>query len=198
MNKAILATALVSMLSAGSAMAGVQGGQINFHGLVSDTTCSKVVSTARGNETTDGNVYLQTAAPADITDGIQAASYGAKAEPFTIVLNCEGAADVTSTTKAKLTMDSSFSNSKGTLNNDENLVVSGVNAAGNVNIAIHDDTSGTPTQMKVDGSDVHEATFDANKVATYNFTASYVKADATKDVTSGHVTTNAMYTFTYN
>lgn len=68
-------------------------------------------------------------------------------------------------------------------------------AAKNVNIAIHD--ADTKTLMKVDGADVHEATFDASQVATYNFVASYVKANGIDDVTPGHVTTNAMYTFTY-
>ncbi|MGJ2492013.1 fimbrial protein, partial [Salmonella enterica subsp. enterica serovar Paratyphi A] len=52
------------------------------------------------------------------------------------------------------------------------------------------------TQVKIDGAEIHEASFK-NKVATYNFMASYVRADASKEVTTGHVTTNAMYTFTY-
>ncbi|ASG89508.1 fimbrial protein [Salmonella enterica] len=197
MKKAILAVAMVMAMGSASAMADdVQGGQINFHGLVSATTCSKVVSTSRGDEATDGNVYLETAAPADITKAVQSASYGAKPQPFTIVLNCKDAAEVTAgTTVAQLTMTSSFSNTQGTLDNDKNLVTAGIAAADNVDIAIHDVTA--KTQMKVDGSDAHSATFDENKIATYNFMASYVRDVEANEVTPGHVTTNAMYTFTY-
>mgnify|MGYP005982681851 CR=1 FL=1 len=196
MKKAILAAAMVMAMGSTSAMADVQGGQLNFHGLVSATTCSKVVSTSRGDESTDGNIYLETATPADITTEVADTTYGAKPEPFTIILNCKDATDVVAdTTVAKLSMVSSFSNTKGTLDNDTNLSSAGMAAASNVNIAIHD--ADTKTLMKVNGSDVHDATFDASKVATYHFMASYVKAAATGSVTPGHVTTNAMYTFTY-
>ncbi|CAD7560751.1 Fimbrial protein YadN [Citrobacter europaeus] len=196
MKKAILAAAMVMAMGSTSAMAAdAEGGQINFHGLVSATTCSKVVSTSRGDESTDGNVYLETATPADITTEVADSTYGAKAEPFSIILNCKDAAEVTTTTKASLSMVSAFGNTKGTLDNDTNLTAAGMAAAKNVNIAIHDDVS--KTLMKVDGADVHEATFNEGKIATYNFVASYVKANGTDTVTPGHVTTNAMYTFTY-
>lgn len=196
MKKAILAAAMVMAMGSTSAMAAdAEGGQLNFHGLVSATTCSKVVSTSRGDESTDGNIYLETATPADITTEVADATYGAKAEPFSIVLNCKDASEVTTGTKASLSMVSSFGNTKGTLDNDTNLTAAGMAAAKNVNIAIHD--ADTKTLMKVDGADVHEATFDASQVATYNFVASYVKANGIDDVTPGHVTTNAMYTFTY-
>ncbi|NGZ39486.1 fimbrial protein, partial [Salmonella enterica subsp. enterica serovar Typhi] len=56
MKKAILAAAMVMAMGSTSAMA-VEGGQIEFHGLVSATTCSKVVSSSRGNQATDGDVY---------------------------------------------------------------------------------------------------------------------------------------------
>lgn len=197
MKKAILAAAMVMAMGSTSAMAAdAEGGQLNFHGLVSATTCTKVVSTSRGDESTDGNIYLETATPTDITTEVADATYGAKAEPFSIVLNCKDASGVTGgTTVAKLSMVSSFGNTKGTLDNDTNLTAAGMAAAKNVNIAIHD--ADTKTLMKVDGADVHEATFDASQVATYHFVASYVKANGTDTVTPGHVTTNAMYTFTY-
>ncbi|EGT0661141.1 fimbrial protein [Citrobacter werkmanii] len=193
MKKAILAAAMVMAMGSTSAMA-VEGGQIEFHGLVSATTCSKVVSSSRGNQATDGDVYLTTAAPGDITKGVEANAFGALPAPFSIILDCSGSVDVNDTMKASLVMDSSFANTTGTLDNDTALNVSGEAGAENVNIAIHD--ADTNTQVKVDGAEVHEAAF-TNKVATYNFMASYVRADASKEVTTGHVTTNAMYTFTY-
>ncbi|MDM3274098.1 fimbrial protein [Citrobacter sp. Ce119] len=196
MKKAILAAAMVMAMGSTSAMAADQGGQLNFHGLVSATTCSKVVSTSRGDESTDGNIYLRTATPGDITTEVADTTYGALEEPFTIILNCKDASEVVGgTTVAKLSMVSSFGNTKGTLNNDTNLTAAGMAAAKNVNIAIHD--ADKKTLMKVDGADVHDATFDTSKVATYHFVASYVKAVLADDVTPGHVTTNAMYTFTY-
>lgn len=197
MKKAILAAAMVMAMGSTSAMAAdAEGGQINFHGLVSATTCSKVVSTSRGDESTDGNIYLRTATPGDITTEVADTTYGALEEPFTIILNCKDASEVVGgTTVAKLSMVSAFGNTKGTLDNDTNLTAAGMAAAKNVNIAIHDDVS--KTLMKVDGADVHEATFSEGKIATYNFVASYVKANGTDTVTPGHVTTNAMYTFTY-
>jgi type 1 fimbria pilin len=193
MKKAILAAAMVMAMGSTSAMA-VEGGQIEFHGLVSATTCSKVVSSSRGNQDTDGDVYLSTAAPGDITKAVEANAFGALPAPFSIILDCSGAGEVTDAMKASLVMDSSFANTTGTLDNDTALTVSGEAAAENVNIAIHD--ADTNAQVKVDGAEVHEAAF-SNKVATYNFMASYVRADASKEVTTGHVTTNAMYTFTY-
>lgn len=193
MKKAILAAAMVMAMGSTSAMA-AEGGQIEFHGLVSATTCSKVVASSRGNQATDGDVYLSTATPGDITKGVEANAYGALPAPFSIILDCSASADITDTMKASLVMDSSFANTTGTLDNDIAMSVAGVTGAENVNIAIHD--SDTKTQVKVDGAEIHEAAFK-NKVATYNFMASYVRADASKEVTTGHVTTNAMYTFTY-
>ncbi|HCL5349322.1 TPA: fimbrial protein [Salmonella enterica] len=71
-----------------------------------------------------------------------------------------------------------------------------------VNLAIHAaDTSGTAvayTQVKVnDPSDDHEATFDANGVAKFNFVASYVRQSSAVPVTAGYVKTNTAYTITY-
>ena len=51
----------MAMGSTSAMAADAEGGQLNFHGLVSATTCSKVVSTSRGDESTDGNIYLETA-----------------------------------------------------------------------------------------------------------------------------------------
>ena len=44
----------------------------------------------------------------------------------------------------------------------------------------------------------HLLTLDANGDGQYVFNAFYVKAPNSQDVTSGHVTTNALYTITYN
>lgn len=74
---------MVMAMGSTSAMA-VEGGQIEFHGLVSATTCSKVVSSSRGNQATDGDVYLTTAA-GDITEGVAANAYGALPAPFSII-----------------------------------------------------------------------------------------------------------------
>lgn len=54
-------------------------------------------------------------------------------------------------------MDSSFSNTTGTLDNDTTLSVAGETGAENVNIAIHD--ADTKTQVKIDGAEIHEASF---------------------------------------
>ncbi|POP41593.1 fimbrial protein [Superficieibacter electus] len=198
MKKTMLLAAMLTAIGSGSAMADdVQGGQLQFNGLISATTCSKIVRTERGDSNTDGQIYLDSATPAEVTTEIQTTATGAKPEPFSIILDCKDATEVTETTIAKLKMDSTFSNTKGTLNNDANLTVSGIAAAKDVDIAIHHDKDGSLTQMKVDGADTHDATFNASKVATYDFIASYVKASATATVTPGHVTTNAMYTFTY-
>lgn len=199
MKKALLATAMVMAMGSTSALAAPstpEGGQLTFHGLVSPTTCAKVITSALGKQSTDGDIYLDTAAPADITAEVQPSAYGAKPEPFTISLDCKGASGVTAgVSKASLTMDSAFRNTKGTLDNDSSLTVNNNPAAGNVNIAIHD--ADTKAQVKVDGTEVHEATFDTDSVATYNFMASYVKAVDLDEVTSGHVTTLATYSFTY-
>lgn len=197
MKKAILAAAMVMAMGSTSAMAAdAEGGQINFHGLVSATTCSKVISGERGSESVDGNVYIQTAAPADIKDEVSSSAFGTNATPFSIKLICTGDATITDATVASMLLDSPFSNTKGTLNNDEALTVAGMTAAHGVNVAIHNADSSA--LVKVDGSTPATATFTAaDKTATFNFVASYVKANATDAVTAGHVTTNAMYTFTY-
>lgn len=199
MKQAILTAAMVMAVGSTSALAAPstpEGGQLTFHGLVSPTTCSKIITSERGQQSTDGDVYLLTAAPADVTAEVQSDAFGAKPEPFTIALNCKGATGVTAgVTKASLTMDSAFRNTKGTLSNDTSLTVNNNPAAGNVDIAIHD--ADTKAQVKVDGTEVHLATFNTDSVATYNFMASYVKSVAADQVTPGHVTTLATYSFTY-
>lgn len=199
MKKVLLATAMTMALGivSSSALAeGVEGGQINFHGLVSASTCDTTVTSSHGKSTTpDGDVYLDTVAPVAITSTVQDAAPGTAPEPFSIVIDCSKSADFTATT-ATLTMASTFADTTGTLNNDDNVTINGVGAATNVDIAIHNADKNNKL-VKVDGADAQTATFVANK-ATYNFIASYVLSETGKTPTPGHVTTNAMYTFTYN
>ncbi|HCL5270675.1 TPA: fimbrial protein [Salmonella enterica] len=198
MKKVLLATAMTMALgiASGSALAtDVEGGQINFHGLVSAPTCDTTVTSSHGSSATDGDVYLNTVAPADITGAVSATAPGAEPEPFSIVIDCSKSGPVAEGAKASLTMASTFADTTGTLNNDENVTVNGVAAATGVDIAIHNADNNT-AQVKVDGQDAQIAQFVDDK-ATYNFIASYVLSNAGKTPTSGIVTTNAMYTFTY-
>lgn len=101
--------------------------------------------------------------------------------------------------KSHLTMSSSFSNTKGTLDNDATLTRSGIEAAKAVDIAVHhvDDANALSLVKINDPSNTMEESF-TNGIATYNFKASYVKSsDAGASVTTGLVSTNAIYTFTY-
>lgn len=201
MKKTLLLATMLTAIGSDSVIAAStpEGGQLNFYGKISTTTCSKIISSTNqpGSQQTDGDIYLDTVAPAVVSDGLQTGAPGAAPTKFSITLDCSDAADVTEATKASLKMDSNFRNSQGTLTNDISRVVSGEAAADNIAIAVHDETSGTVTQMKIDGVDAHQAQFNASKVATYNFIASYVRANASDVVTPGHVTTNATYTFTY-
>ncbi|EHE9874374.1 fimbrial protein, partial [Escherichia coli] len=43
----------------------------------------------------------------------------------------------------------------------------------------------------------HLLNLDSDGDGQYKFNASYVKAPNSQDVTAGHVTTNALYTITY-
>ncbi|MEG1689435.1 MAG: fimbrial protein [Hafnia sp.] len=189
MNKKLLAVVLAaSCFSAGSVMAADEntGGQININGLVSDETCPASVN---GGDN-DVNVTLKTAKPGEIT-ALNAAALGAYPEAINIIVDCKNA----SLAKANLTMVSTFhSTSQGTLNNDSSL--SG--PAQGVNIAIHNVKDATPVQVKVnDPASVTTSDIDSNKIATFNFMASYVKSSPTATVTTGPVKTNATYLITY-
>lgn len=185
MKKVLLATAVFMALGSSSVMA-VEGGRINFEGLVSAETCKKVVSSAVGNSNIDGTVTLKTAHVSDVN-----------AEDFSIIIDCSDAG--AGLVKSFLTMSSSFSNTKGTLDNDETLTRSGIEAAKAVDIAVHhvDDANALSLVKINDPSNTMEESF-TNGIATYNFKASYVKSsDAGASVTTGLVSTNAIYTFTY-
>lgn len=198
MKKVLLATAMTMALgiASGSALAAdIEGGQINFHGLVSASTCETTITSSHGSQTTDADVYLATVAPDDIEGEVNAAAVGAAPEPFSIVVDCSKGG--TAYTSADLVMASTFANTKGTLNNDEDTTVNGVAAATNVDIAIHN-ADNNNAQVPVDGATVQTAAFDANSKATYNFIASYVKSVDGEEVVPGVVTTNAMYTISYN
>ncbi|ECU9839662.1 fimbrial protein [Salmonella enterica] len=194
MKKVLLATAIVMAMGSTSAMA-TEGGRINFEGLVSAETCQKVVSSAAGDSATDGTVTLKTAHVSDITAEVSDTAAGAKAEDFSIAIDCSEAG--ASPAKASLTLSSSF---KGTLDNDETLSRAGEAAAKAVDIAVHrvaDDTNALSLVKINDPANTMDENF-TNNIATFNFKASYVKSsDAGAEVTTGPVTTNAIYTFTY-
>lgn len=197
MKKVLLATAVVMAMGSTSAMA-TEGGRINFEGLVSAETCQKVVTSSVGSSETDGTVTLNTAHVSDITAEVADTTAGAKAEDFSIKLDCSEAG--AGLEKASLTLSSSFSNTKGTLDNDETLSRNGEAAAKAVDIAVHrvaDDTNALSLVKINDPANTMDQEF-INNVATYNFKASYVKSsDAGAEVTTGPVTTNAVYTFSY-
>lgn len=197
MKKVLLATAVFMALGSSSAMA-VEGGRINFEGLVTAQTCKKVVSSSVGNSETDGTVTLDTASVGDVTAEVNATAAGVNAKDFSIIIDCTSTG--TALQNAHLSMTSTYGNTKGTLDNDETLTRNGVEAAKAVDIAVHrvDDTNSTLSLVKINDL---SATLDepfTNNVATYNFKASYVKSsDANASVTTGLVVTNATYTFTY-
>ena len=186
LKKSAIAAALVMFTTSAFAL---DGGQLDFAGLVSDNTCALHVN----GGAQDGQITLQTATTAEVnTKGVvRAAEPGAKPEAFSITVDCSADPQGTS---ANLSMGSVFfSNSQGTLNND--LSIS--QAATGVAIAIHylpDAT--TYQQMRVnDSTDVKNAPYTNGK-AIFNFKASYVKQAATIDATAGYVKTNAAYTVT--
>ncbi|EDZ6954384.1 fimbrial protein, partial [Salmonella enterica] len=192
MNKTLLAIAFSTALLSSSAFA-LDGGQVDFAGLVSDNTCTPHVN--GGSQ--DGQVQLNTAVTADVASdkGVQGSEPGVQPEPFYITVDC-GSSNTNS--KAHLSMASTFfSNSLGTLNNDDSIS----NPATGVNLAIHAiDASGSAlayTQVKVnDAADIHDATFDADGVAKFNFVVSYVRQSSAVPVTAGYVKSNTAYTLT--
>ncbi|MFV0261973.1 MAG: fimbrial protein [Kluyvera sp.] len=194
MKLKLIALSLVLSAASTSAFA-VDGGQVDFAGLVSDNTCTPHVN--GGSQ--DGQVQLNTAQTADISNdlGVQTSAVGVQPESFYITVDC-GTSNTNST--AHLSMASTFfSNSEGTLNNDDSIS----EPATGVALAIHQiDGSGSAlayTQVKVnDASDVHDANFDPNGVAKFNFAVSYVKQSTAVPVTAGYVKSNVAYTLTYN
>ncbi len=196
MNKTLIALSIAAsaIVSASSAFA-ADGGQLDIAGLVSDETCKLLVNdgTAR-----DASIVLKTATVSEVTAAgeVTNAAVGAKAAPFSITVDCSALSDDDISENANLSMGSTFfSNSKGTLNNDSSIAT----PATGTNIAIHEvSDTGAYTQVLVNNpTDVHTKAF-TSKVATYNFMASYVKANSTQAVGSGYVKTNAAYTVSYN
>ena len=199
MNKTLLVIALSTATLSSSAFA-LDGGQIDFAGLVSDNTC--VMSVNNGAQ--DAQIQLETASVDEVNTAgvVKAATVGAKPKAFTISVDCSKAG-FTTQTKADLTMTSQFrSNGQGTLNNDTTIP----NAASGVNVAIHEQnpTSGAYSMVTVDGKDVHSQNFDTNKKAQWSFVASYVAqtnpaaTPVVVPVAAGFVKTNAAYTIAYN
>ncbi|BDA94530.1 TPA: fimbrial protein [Salmonella enterica subsp. enterica serovar Teltow] len=191
--KLIALSLVLSAASTTSAFA-LDGGQVDFAGLVSDNTCTPHVN--GGSQ--DGQVQLNTAVTANVASdpGVQGSEPGVQPEPFYITVDCGSS---NANTKAHLSMASTFfSNSLGTLNNDDSIS----NPATGVNLAIHQvDDSGSAlayTQVKVnDAADIHDASFNADGVAKFNFVVSYVKQSDAVPVTAGYVKSNTAYTVTY-
>ena len=191
--KLIALSLVLSAASTTSAFA-LDGGQVDFAGLVSDNTCTPHVN--GGSQ--DGQVQLNTAVTANVASdpGVQGSEPGVQPEPFYITVDCGSS---NTNTKAQLSMASTFfSNSLGTLNNDDSIS----NPATGVNLAIHAiDASGSAlayTQVKVnDAADIHDASFNADGVAKFNFVVSYVKQSDAVPVTAGYVKSNTAYTVTY-
>ncbi|ECY3951818.1 fimbrial protein, partial [Salmonella enterica subsp. enterica serovar Ibadan] len=126
--KLIALSLVLSAASTTSAFA-LDGGQVDFAGLVSDNTCTPHVN--GGSQ--DGQVQLNTAVTANVASdpGVQGSEPGVQPEPFYITVDCGSS---NANTKAHLSMASTFfSNSLGTLNNDDSIS----NPATGVNLAIH-------------------------------------------------------------
>jgi type 1 fimbria pilin len=85
MKLKLIALSLVLSAASSSAFAALDGGQLNFAGLVSDNTCTPHVN--GGSQ--DGQIQL-TAVSADITAGVSATAPGVQPElsisPSTVVL----------------------------------------------------------------------------------------------------------------
>ncbi|ALR75494.1 fimbrial protein [[Enterobacter] lignolyticus] len=189
LNKSAIAAALV--MFTGSAFA-LDGGQLDFSGLVSDNTCALHVN----GGAQDAQILLKTASTQAVNDAgtVQTATAGAQPEPFSVTIDCSAG---TVPLSANLSMGSVFfSNSQGTLSNDQSVN----QAASGVAVAIHYMKDATTLeQVKVnDSTDVKTLPFDAQGKATYNFEASYVKQASAIPVTAGFVKTNAAYTVSYN
>ncbi|EEW0787201.1 fimbrial protein [Escherichia albertii] len=186
LKKSVIAAALVMFTTSAFAL---DGGQLDFAGLVSDNTCELHVN----GGAQDGQINLQTATTSEVNLAgvVQVADLGAKPEAFSITVDCS----LQPQNSADLSMGSVFfSNSQGTLNNDLSIN----QAATGVAIAIHYLTDATTyEQMKInDSTDVKHLLFTNGK-AVYNFKASYVKQAQTVQATAGYVKTNAAYTITY-
>jgi P pilus assembly protein, pilin FimA len=191
--KLIALSLVLSAASTTSAFA-LDGGQVDFGGLVSDNTCTPHVN--GGSQ--DGQVQLNTAKTGDIAGngGVSLTGPGVQPETFYITVDCGSSS---ANTTAKMTMASTFfSNSNGTLNNDDSIE----SPAKGVNLAIHQvDVSGASpayTQVKInDPSDEHESSF-VSGIAKFNFVVSYVKQSTAVTVAPGYVKSNTAYTLTYN
>ncbi|EJV7174738.1 fimbrial protein [Escherichia coli] len=192
MNKKILAAALAaSFVVAGSATAGVEGGQLNIGGLVTTGTCSMIINNEKGY---DYNVMLKTVTIADVGNVEQTAINGENKQ-IDMKLDCTGTAvDLNSTS---MTFDSMFNNTaQGTLSNIETD-----QAAKNVDIALHNVASGGALQLvKIgDSSSAFAGTLSSDKKsATWTYKASYATSEAGAAVSAGHVKANTSYIISYN
>lgn len=196
MNTKLLALSVILSATVSSSAFALDGGQLNFAGLVSDNTCDMHVD----GGAQDKDIQLSTATVAEVkaVGDVDLATLGAKPKLFSITVDCSNSGqDITAHPDAVIVMNSQFySNSHGTLNNDTSIS----NPSSGVNLAIHSiKADGTFKQVKVnDPTDSYSTKFDTNSVATWNFAASYVTQDETLvPVVAGFVKSNAAYTITY-
>lgn len=196
MKKSLLAVALV--LASASAMAD-DGGHIDFNGMVESGTCKVgVVDEGKQGISTDGVVTMDTANVTDSFTEVSETTVGLYPKQFAISVNCD-----TGKSTAVLSMGStSYANTSGTLNNNMDITVNGIQPAQNVNVAIHNmikpDGSSEIKQVHLNNATEKQTiNLDANGDGQFVFDASYVKAPSSSAVTAGHVTTNAIYTITY-
>ena len=148
-------------------------------------------------EYTEGNIRIAMSCPQPEEKIVVPASNIAlqDAKPFSITVDCSKANPAPGST-AKMTFGSVFfGNSKGTLNNDMSINT----PSDGVNIALHNIEGSTIKQVKINNpGDIYSKALDAtSKSATYDFKASYVRADASLAATAGYVKTNTAYTVTY-
>ncbi|EOX8503303.1 fimbrial protein [Salmonella enterica] len=196
MNTKLLALSVILSASVSTSAFALDGGQLNFAGLVSDNTCDMHVD----GGAQDKDIQLSTASVAEVNTAgdVNLATLGAKPKLFSITVDCSNSGmDLTAKPNATMVMSSQFySNSRGTLNNDTSIN----NPSSGVNLAIHNvKADGTFKQVKVnDPADEYTATFNTSGVASWNFAASYVTQNKTLvPVVAGFVKSNAAYTITY-